>query len=894
MSNSGSVNNIKIRVLAASTGVCYPISLHADELNVSNIRRHLAGAVPIQDQILLLGPPYKVPKDSTLRSEEVLDALRLGDVEDDPNYHVSHKKEQTSAFSEGNSNQKSSLEKESNNIGINDEDKRKHILSITEKTGSKRLFLFSKQALSDSAPDPESCTLQPMQLNLPTQPDPSPISFQNNNSGISSSPLHQALEVYERRFMLHLCRGRALADGADMRLLSCKKCVSEQAVMAQALRAAVSNLSDHRNGAARTRTEFTDTFQTKTSKHSSLLHDFEGLLSRLADIPLHPAIVANARANGRIMETLLDTVPVERERAWANQCLTSHQRITSLFAELDTAFSQLGTPATREEEAKEDRLAEEEIVNLWNDVEGVATFIRNGQSERLGTLTDDHKEVVRVVLNAIAVGDENEPTKSDSGDAQAAFSALETMSKASVNILPSMEADDEKLKEIMVQIANAKTNAMKRMKARLRQVSITQSAIQRVLTSVNVLRDALSQQCDNMSHLDHVAELPSAYKDFLVEIRRRRTYGEAVLSTSNAMMDRLALMRSDEVKAREKFLRGSGRHLMPAFFEIFVPTLASPPPLFTPQLPAMVEMDTLPNIESETKAMARNETGNDVSTPKEMAVPDDKTPVHHNVATDAPGASDASSLTESLPTNRDESNSAVEDTNDKQMLSGSKQSIENKEQCSSASADENSGNDHIETVRHDAGRTDGKVNEKLEALANENTLLRKVIEKLGGKSPESYLEEDGSMEKYRGGNTDDGTALKELQSKLKDTNNELTDMKAKSEQYSSALAEIKKDKESGEICDKISHSSFKVGDVGLFMPTGRKSGGKRTYLAFHSNCPHRYLSTDSIDGSPDYVLGRIVYQEELIAGANGTDANPHGLHSGTKFWILTVEVLKIP
>ena len=71
-------------------------------------------------------------------------------------------------------------------------------------------------------------------------------------------------------------------------------------------------------------------------------------------------------------------------------------------------------------------------------------------------------------------------------------------------------------------------------------------------------------------------------------------------------------------------------------------------------------------------------------------------------------------------------------------------------------------------------------------------------------------------------------------------------------------------------------------------------GGKRTYLAFHTNCPHRYLSTDGIEGNPDYVLGRIVYQEELIAGEAGTDSNPYGLHPGTKFWILTVEVLKVP
>ena len=87
---------------------------------------------------------------------------------------------------------------------------------------------------------------------------------------------------------------------------------------------------------------------------------------------------------------------------------------------------------------------------------------------------------------------------------------------------------------------------------------------------------------------------------------------------------------------------------------------------------------------------------------------------------------------------------------------------------------------------------------------------------------------------------------------------ELEQANAQAQSAQQALVQAKK------TGDKISHSSFDVGDVSLFMPTGLGSGGKRTYLAFHTNCPHRYLSTDGIKGSPDFVLGRIVYQEELV------------------------------
>jgi hypothetical protein len=127
-----------------------------------------------------------------------------------------------------------------------------------------------------------------------------------------------------------------------------------------------------------------------------------------------------------------------------------------------------------------------------------------------------------------------------------------------------------------------------------------------------------------------------------------------------------------------------------------------------------------------------------------------------------------------------------------------------------------------------------------------------------------------------------------IQLELDSTKKELERARSELDQANTALAQLKND--SNRESDKISHSSFKVGDVALFMPTGRGSAGKRTYLAFHSNCPHRYLSMHNIEGNPDYVLGRITNQEQVVAGAVGTDSNPHNLLVGTKFWVLTVDV----
>eukprot|EP00934_Nitzschia_sp_Nitz4_P000507 Nitzschia sp. Nitz4//scaffold213_size37731//18023//20792//NITZ4_007721-RA/size37731-processed-gene-0.4-mRNA-1//1//CDS//3329542068//507//frame0 len=804
---------VTIRVLAASTGVSYRISLHPSELTVANVRNHLAGAVPPSDQILLLGPPYKVPKDTTLQSEEIINSLRLGDREDEMSF---------AGVNPANQSQSSS----------SDISKAASILSTTERSGARRLFLFSKRALSENAPDPPPCRLQPMDLVLPTDaPGTSPLNM--TQSTIASQPLHQALSAYERQFMLYLCQGRVLADGADLRLQACRQCVQEQAVIARALRAAVSNLSDHFNGAARTRTEFATLFQSKTASHASLLQRFEAILTGLGNISLHPSLVTIARGSGRMMETLLDTVPVERERAWAQQCQTSHDRLLTLFAELDASFAKLGTQSSREEETRQDLVAEQEIQKLYDEVQEVAQQIRDRQAQRLEKLTSDHGTVVKMIMDAINA--ETEEGKED--EVQKVFTPLRQISNDSKDIVPAMEADEATMKQLMQKVADAKTEVMKRMKIRLREVSVAQSSIQRVLSSVSVLKAALTQQTENIVHLEHVAELSSSYREFLSEVRRRRAYGQAVTSNTTAMMERLAIIRNDEVKARERFLRGPGRHLMPPFFETFVPTLATPPPLFTPQMPALVELDTLPDVGPTD-------------------VPDASMQ-----ATDMGGTSSASSLTsDGHPIQQDKAAAMTDEAYAQQ-----EQLI--------VSAEEQSGNGDVimdpVSSTQDAER---------KTLAYENAILRQTLERLGGRAPKAYIEEARAKEST--------SASGEVTTLKKDL--EVARAQAKAAQE--ALIEAKK--ENPKESDKISHSSFDIGDVGLFMPTGRGSGGKRTYLAFHTNCPHRYLSTDNIKGNPDFVLGRIVYQEELVAGEAGTAANPYGLHVGTKFWVLTVEVLK--
>jgi len=579
-------------------------------------------------------------------------------------------------------------------------------------------------------------------------------------------------------------------------------------------------------------------FTAKTTDHLSLLQDFEQILSSVGAIPLHPALVAKSKSNGLNMTTLLDTVPVEKERHWAAQCRNSHQRLSDLYSQLEADVRK--TIDARDEESREDGEWEAEIQSLTNKIEGEACSKRNEQGRRLDILINNHGEVVRVIMGVVdkagSLTASSVPT-----DTQSAFSFLEDLSCKSSDVMPSMESDDVWLMSFMKEVAEAKTKANTRVRTRLRQISVAQSSIQKVLSELTVLREALQQQCQNMVHLEHVRELSGAYSEFLSEVRRRRLFSSAFSSSMTAIVERAAAMKNDETRAREKFLRGPGRHLMPVFFDLFVPTLASPPPLYAPPAVETTELSTLP----------------DVGLLGEGEEEEGLKPYVSSVRTEGGESTDGETDVSGTGGNQQSLIVSAEISNENMLV-----------------------DNPVDRAASEAERA---------AILYENAALRQAVERLGGKLPRTYVDDAREIDR-RSEITDNAKSMAALRSKLEETEEELNRAREDAKNFRSKLQNsIQKAMQEA----KISHSSFSIGDVALFMPTGRDIGGRRTYLAFHSSCPHRYLNNDSIQGNPDYVLGKIVLQEEHVAGPVG-ESNPFGLRKNTKFWVLTVEVVKIP
>ena len=87
---------------------------------------------------------------------------------------------------------------------------------------------------------------------------------------------------------------------------------------------------------------------------------------------------------------------------------------------------------------------------------------------------------------------------------------------------------------------------------------------------------------------------------------------------------------------------------------------------------------------------------------------------------------------------------------------------------------------------------------------------------------------------------------------------------------------------------KISYTAFAVDDTALFMPIGVVNS-KKTFLAFNSHCPNRYLNTSELDCSKkDFVIGKIVMEEEIVSKGGKEE---FGVPKDKPYWLLTCEIL---
>jgi hypothetical protein len=232
------------KVESADTGAVYTIRMDSFDPSITKFKSQLAlfVSIPPQDQILLIGPPYRRFSDSQF----------------------------------GNASES------------------QHQSASQAQTQIQRIFLYNRQVLTGEIVHPLETRLPPYEVGTAVE-----IAGERESSDLSrllehvSSPLLRALPDFERQFLKNLKRGEHFISISEQILTVCKQCVREQGVQIDALQAAVSNLRDHY---ITTKTAFEavqEKLSTQQDRHQMLLDSFDSDINNLKSIQLHPALVSS-------------------------------------------------------------------------------------------------------------------------------------------------------------------------------------------------------------------------------------------------------------------------------------------------------------------------------------------------------------------------------------------------------------------------------------------------------------------------------------------------------------------------------------------------------------------------------------------------------------------------
>lgn len=151
----------------------------------------------------------------------------------------------------------------------------------------------------------------------------------------SASPLLRALAEYESHFQLQVSQSDVLQRGALANIQNSEQCAQELCVQAEAIGAAISNLDLFKTSMMKHFAPFWDDFHAASERHARLLKGFEEYLARLSTVKLHAALTSPER------QTLIDCVPVDKEREWAIQCQQSHEHVRTQVLKLQEVHEDI-------------------------------------------------------------------------------------------------------------------------------------------------------------------------------------------------------------------------------------------------------------------------------------------------------------------------------------------------------------------------------------------------------------------------------------------------------------------------------------------------------------------------------------------------------------------------
>ncbi|KAH9104419.1 hypothetical protein LEN26_015023 [Aphanomyces euteiches] len=748
-------------------------------------------------------------------------------------------------------------------------DPKKSVESYQLDPNSKSIFVYDRRVLSQDNPQVPRVVLHPQTVEMPPVPTTSSSSRLLQDT---SSPLLRALFDYETQFHQQYLMGEALENATMARLASADTCLEELRAQGAGVQAALSNLETHHSAMQKRFTPFWKEFQAATDDHAQLLANFGTYVDRLKDIPLHPALATPTRT------TLLDCIPLERERDWLLSCQQSHNSLQTKMEGLaatyrgvsDTiASSQQNAPVAVPSDLLMQKVALAAKASSLSTMRKTLKDNYEAVSKRVAETTQQTMEEAGSISSASM----NMSFMFGSTHILEACRGLDDLFRQHADVLPAMQKIDEEVKAFMNSVAEAKEKYFPVVFAQLKLVSTLQSNIVDFESHLSILRDALAFQKRQFAELKHIEMLPEAYEACLVEIKRRRKYGRLFQLRINEMGEKIVEMRNDEITKREAFLREYGRHLP----RDFAPGLTEKPSHcnvsmrpFDTNLPA-IEDDSVDDPPSELELLKQRCQALEAQVVELRAELDEQKKVSCHCDD---GYSNSSSLSAS-----------VEQTQGPKfplLLALAATAGHNTMRNSSEILKDN---DEVQRLKETLYAKESRVTE----LESEHEALNETVHTLQFNMgmQRNWLKKIVTVLELGDVDLESAEGLHECLMQIEDKWKESKAVAEHSEPSPSLSWEEERQ-------STIAFRSFSYNDLALFLPTfaPNDTNAAKIYLAFHLGCPNRFLSDESIttfyqtqNRYPEYILGRIVFIDERVASERD---NPYRLITGTTFYVLTV------
>jgi hypothetical protein len=155
---------------------------------------------------------------------------------------------------------------------------------------------------------------------VPSEPEYSPTL---QASGIGLTPMQRAAMDFEAQITFQVVQGGHWKDAATARGKSIGKLSERMETQCKCAEVATKNLLEHFGVCESNLTDFSTGFAVSKAAHDATLAAFEASLDKLKAVKLHSALATESRA------TLQDCVPVDKLKEWHARCVGAQSSLAS-------------------------------------------------------------------------------------------------------------------------------------------------------------------------------------------------------------------------------------------------------------------------------------------------------------------------------------------------------------------------------------------------------------------------------------------------------------------------------------------------------------------------------------------------------------------------------------